>query len=362
MIGDDDIRALLPDPPPPAPKRREAAIGEAMARFDGKAPPARALRPAATPWWKQMQRPQAGLLAAAALVVAVGLPLAWRTGPVPLPPPTKEQVAHSAAEEAPSRLSEASQAPAIGAAATTAPSQVAVAGSDRAPAAPATATPEAKRMDAGYASPSAPPAPAPPPPPAMRAEQSAPIVVQGQMRKEALQDTPLAVSVASSENVRDSGSDVVVTGTRLSKSKPLGRGDWNACTVADPSRTLSRCRTLADKAAKAVRDQADAHLSAGLKQAWDGDMDGAIDAFDAAIAAAPGLSAAYLNRGLAYDRQGDSERAIADLDAAVRYAPKSARAYYNRSVLLRKYGDPKRAAADEQQAMNLDARYQAILR
>ncbi|WP_422060662.1 tetratricopeptide repeat protein [Sphingopyxis sp.] len=360
MIGDDDIRALLPDPPPPAPKRREAAIGEAMARFDGKALPARAPRPATTPWWKQMQRPQAGLFAAAALVVAVGLPLAWRTGPVPLPPPTKGQVADSAAEKAPRPLDEAPQAPAIGAATTTAPAQIAVAGSDRAPAAPATAAPEAKRLDAGYASPPAPPPP--PPPPAMRAEQSAPIVVQGQMRKEALQDTPVAVSVVSSENVRDSGSDVVVTGTRLSKSKPLGRGDWNACTVADPSRTLSRCKTLADKAAKAVRDQADAHLSAGLKQAWDGDMDGAIDAFDAAIAAAPGLSAAYLNRGLAYDRQGDSERAIADLDAAVRYAPKSARAYYNRSVLLRKYGDPKRAAADEQQAINLDARYQAILR
>ncbi len=359
MIGDDDIKALLPDPPPPAPKRREAAIGEAMARFDGKAAAPRAPQPTRTSWWQQLQRPQAGLLAAAVLVVAVGLPLAWRTGPVPLPPPPKEQIPRSADENAPPPLRETAAAPTVGPATTPTPDEVAVAGPDRAAAVPAAAAPEAKRMDAGYASPAP---PAPPPPPAMRAGQAAPIVVQGQMRKESLQDTPVAVSVVSSESVRDSGSDVVVTGTRVSKSKPLGRGDWNACTVADPSRSLSRCKTLADKAAKAVRDQADAHLSAGLKQAWDGDMDGAIDAFDAAIAAAPGLSAAYLNRGLAYDRQGDSERAIADLDAAVRYAPKSARAYYNRSVLLRKYGDPKRAAADEQQAINLDPRYQAILR
>lgn len=197
----------------------------------------------------------------------------------------------------------------------------------------------------------------------MRADDAVPIVVQGRALSHTLQETPVAVSVVSSEDYpsRNEGS-IVVTGARTPPSKPVRRGDWNACTVNDPNRALSQCRKLADKAAKAVRSQADAHLSEGLKLAWSGDLDQAIAAFGAAIAIAPDLSAAYLNRGLAYDRQGGGAAALADLDRAIRLSPKSARAYYNRSVLLRKYGDPKRAGADEQQAINLDPRYQAILR
>lgn len=197
----------------------------------------------------------------------------------------------------------------------------------------------------------------------MPAAETAPIVVQGRTISRTLQDSPVAVSVVSSEEFsRDEGREVVVTGTRVSKSKPVGRGDWNACTVNDPARAPTRCGKLAGKASKVTRSEAEAHLSDGLKQAWSGDLDKAILSFNAAIAVAPDLSVAYLNRGLAHDRQGDSEAALADLDRAVRLSPKSARAYYNRSVLLRKYGDPKRASADEQQAINLDPRYQAILR
>ena len=173
---------------------------------------------------------------------------------------------------------------------------------------------------------------------------------------------PARGAVREPRDARDEGRDVVVTGTRISKSRPIGRGDWNACTVNDPSQSVSRCRKLADKAAKSVRSEADTHLSDGLKHAWDGDLDQAIASFDAALAIAPDLSVAYLNRGLAHDRQGDSEAAIADLDRAVRLSPKSARIYYNRSVLHRKYGDTRRASADEQQAITLDPRYQAILR
>ncbi|WP_231737084.1 tetratricopeptide repeat protein, partial [Sphingopyxis sp. HXXIV] len=210
-----------------------------------------------------------------------------------------------------------------------------------------------------------PPPPAPPPSPAgMLAEKAAPIVVTGRARAAApSQDVPLAVSaVAADDYARGAEREVVVTGTRVAKSVPIGRGDWNACTVNDPSQALPRCRKLAGKAPKAVRRDADTHLADGLKQAWDGNFDQAIAAFGEAIAVAPDLSVAYLNRGLAYDRQGDSEAALADLDRAVQLAPKSARAYYSRSVLLRKYGNPNRASADEQRAIDLDPRYRTILR
>ena len=357
MNGEDDLRALLPDPPPPAPKQREAAIAGALARFDGVPAPVQKPRPATNPWWKGLQRPQAGLFAAAALVAAISLPFAWRT-PVPLTPTTQERTpAPRESSEASAASHEIVRAPADAAAPEPAIADATVAPRSAPPPSRSDVAPAAQRVEIAQAAPAA-----PPPPPAKRAETAAPIVVQGRAVPRAMQDSPVAVTVVSTEDYsRDEGREVVVTGTRAAKIKPIGRGDWNACTVNDPARAPARCGKLAGKAPKAARSEAEAHLSSGLKQAWSGDLDKAIESFNAAIAVAPELPVAYLNRGLAYDRQGDSEAALADLDRTVRLSPKSARAYYNRSVLLRKYGDPKRASADEQQAINLDPRYQAIL-
>lgn len=356
MTGDDDIRAMLPDPPPAAPKPREAAIAGALARFDGAPVPTHRPQRMAASWWKKLQRPQAGLLTAAALVVAIDLPFAW-TGPLLVTPADDEQLLPETKVEAPAAKREIAAAPAAGPAATPPVTAAASAKVSPPPSRLDEAAPTTKRIEIAQAKPLA-----PPPPPAMRAQQTAPMLVQGRARSAAeVQDAPTAISAVSADEYSRDDRDVVVTGTRVSKSRPIGRGDWNACTVNDPRQALPRCQKLADKAPKAVRRQADAHLSDGLKQAWDGDLDKAIAAFGEAIAVAPNLSVAYLNRGLAHDSQGNSEAALADLDRAVQLSPKSARAYYNRSVLLRKYGDAKRASADEQQAINLDPRYQAIL-
>jgi tetratricopeptide (TPR) repeat protein len=310
----------------------------------------------AASWWKKLQRPQAGLLTAAALVVAIGLPFAW-TGPLLVTPADDEQLLPETKVEAPAAKREIAAAPAAGPAATPPVTAAASAKVSPPPSRLDEAAPTTKRIEIAQAKPLA-----PPPPPAMRAQQTAPMLVQGRARSAAeVQDAPTAISAVSADEYSRDDRDVVVTGTRVSKSRPIGRGDWNACTVNDPRQALPRCQNLADKAPKAVRRQADAHLSDGLKRAWDGDLDKAIAAFGEAIAVAPNLSVAYLNRGLAHDSQGNSEAALADLDRAVQLSPKSARAYYNRSVLLRKYGDAKRASADEQQAINLDPRYQAIL-
>ncbi|AJA08125.1 hypothetical protein SKP52_06000 [Sphingopyxis fribergensis] len=351
MTGDDDLHSLLPDPPPPAPKRREAAIADALARFDGTSVAEHRPRRDGTAWWKSLRGPQAGLFATAALVAAISLPFAWTTLN-PAAPAADEQVPPSSREKERIVARDIVDAPAAVSIATP-PSAEA----DRVepniaapPAAPA--APPAKRVELAQAETAAPTAVA------AKAEEAAPIVVQGRAYAPPLQDTPSAVSAISAD--RASENDVVVTGTRI--SKPPRRGDWNACTVNDPSRTLSKCKRLANKGAKDVREQADAHLSEGLKHAWKGDLDEAIVAFDQAIAVAPDLSVAYLNRGLAYDRQGESTRAIADLDRAIRHAPQSARAYYNRSLLLRKQGEVRRADVDERRAVSLDNRYQAAPR
>jgi len=353
MTGDDDLHSLLPQPPPPAPKRREAAITEALARFDGAPVAERRPRPADTaPWWKSLRGPQAGLLATAALVAAISLPFAWTTLN-PGAPVADERVSPSPREGVRVVARDTVDVPAAASTAT-APSEGADRVEPKTPArAPAPAAPPAKRVELAQAETFAPAAVA------AKAQQAAPIVVQGRAAPRPSLEAASPVSVVSADRVSES-DDVIVTGTRV--SKPPRRGDWNACTVNDPSRTLSKCRKLANKGAKAVRAQADAHLSDGLKHAWEGDLDEAIGAFDQAIAVAPDLSVAYLNRGLVYDRQGESARAIADLDRAIRHAPQSARAYYNRSLLLRKNGDTRRADLDERRAISLDNRYQAAPR
>lgn len=351
MTGDDELKAFLPEPPPPAPKRREAAITEALARFDGTPSPAPRPQRVAISWWKRLQRPQIAFLATAALVATISLPFAW-TPPDRGTPAAKEQVSRSVRIESPPALRDVevpAAAPLAEAPLTAAPPTGA---KDDAPRADNLASAPQPML-----APPARPAAAPPAP----IEQQEPLVVQGRKMVRPVAETPLAVSALSSERVSDDNA-VVVTGTRIAPRRSQKRGDWNACTLNDPGQTLSKCRKMANRGSKDVRNEADTHLSSGLTQAWQGDLDGAISAFDRAIAIAPDLSVAYLNRGLAYERQGDRTRAIADLDRAVQYAPRSARAVYNRSVILRKYGENRRADRDEERAIALDPQYQAIIR
>lgn len=347
MTGDDDLKAFLPEPPPPAPKRREMAITEALARFDGTAAPQARPRPEKASWWNTLRHPRAGLLATAALVAAISLPIAW-TELEPRAPADDEQVRRDIgdSEQIAVRTDVKAPAPIFTTGPPTRETPPVVARENR----PRSIEPPqaAKGIELARVETAAPIA---------KAEAPAPIVIQGRTYARPVQDAPSAIAAFSSEEVSENDA-VVVTGTRISSRTPTRRGDWNACTVNDPGQKLSRCKRLANKGAKDIRAQADAHLSDGLKHAWEGDLDAAIVAFDRAIAVAPDLSVAYLNRGLAYDRQGESVRAIADLDRAVRHAPQSARAYYNRSLLLRKNGDVRRADLDERRATNLDARYQ----
>ena len=128
-------------------------------------------------------------------------------------------------------------------------------------------------------------------------------------------------------------------------------GDWNACTVNDPTHSLATCG-----------EAASGQVSDGLARAWRGDLDGALAAFDRAIAASSQSGLAYLNRGLIRARKRDDERALDDLDRAVRQAPGSARAYYHRSLVLHRLGEKARAEADAARAVELDPRYRAVMR
>jgi len=355
VTGDDDIRAILPELPPPAPKPRETAIRAALARFDGMPVPMQKPQSEWALWWAKLNRPQVGLISAAVVVAAISLPFALQK-PVPGSPVTAEQASPRAQGATSSNGQRASSRPTPIPTLEPPPEELNAVAGNQPISQPKNSSLAESPIGIAQA------APAVPPSPAMRVDESAAIVVQGRAVTQNLQDIPLAASAVSSETFSRDESAIVVTSARKAAARPVPRGDWNACTVNDPGRTLARCQKLARNAANSVRSQAESYLSDGLKNAWDGQLEKAIEAFDAAIEVSPDLSEAYLNRGLVYDQQGNGEAAIADLNLAVRFSPRSARVYYNRSVLLKKYGKLKRAQADEQRAIKLDARYEAIRR
>lgn len=336
----------LPDPPPPAPARREAAIEAALARFDGTTPNVAAPRPKpASP-----RRPYLVSAMALSLLALMVAPVAWMHRPqrqAEMP-----QMAHQAERERPRAAAETQHGVAL---APPAPVEV----RKEPPAAqPSKSAPAPSPLTEAPAA----PASAPPPPPVQEKAQALQGMVAPPMAAPAAPPAPALAARAEARRSRmaDSanGEDIVVTSARVDATLLRGRGDWNACTVQDPERNPALCRRQIDPGAKGKKGAAAAHMADGLNQAWKGDWNAAIAAFDQAIAIAPRSSGAYLNRGLAYQAQGDEERALADLDKAIRYAPYAARGYYHRSLLQRQRGETRKADADRDRASQLDSRYE----
>jgi len=355
MAADDDIERSLPRPPAPRPARRDSAIEAALRRFDGVEDPSGApsrppSRDAGGAWWSRIGRPQAGALVAAGLVAILALPFAWTSF---------DPGGHAPA------------APAAPAADNYASADIALDQADSAVvSAPAAAPPRTPGGDTPPPHPSAPAAASAVPAP-LKAAARAPLPGA------APEPAPAAFRDSAAVAVSEAESPLIVTGARIpapaaaapagiaARSAPAAsraqvRGDWNACTVEDPSRSLAACRGPVDAGARGATGRAAAHLADGLTRAWSGDYDGAIAGFDRAIAAEPRSASAYLNRGLARRRKGETAAALADLDRAVHLAPASARAYYNRAQVFRQRGDLPRARADEARAAALDPRYAAL--
>lgn len=381
MNPDDDLAKLLPEAPP-RPDRREAAIAEAMRRFDGEKPapstPRRSKR--IRPSWLNVGRVQMSALMSMGILAVVGVPLALMV--------TREQTPVTPQAEPVSainpRNAAQSQTPAgisAGRAARqeSAASRIVGKESDRAVGLAV--------RDEPAASPAAPapaPAAAPAPPPALaqtfggsvaaasESENKQGIVVTGSRtaRRDYTATSPTVtvdtepLAKSSRQRTDDDSAPVaiVVTGSRISASaaKAARRGDWNICTVNDPARSLVRCQRQIDQNAKGDMGLAAARIADGLTKAWDGDLRGAIAAFDTAIEIRPKYAFAYLNRGMAYARLGESELAIKDFDQATSYAPYDARAYYQRSVALRALGKDARAVADAERAVSLDRQYEDL--
>lgn len=371
-MADDDLKASLPEPPLPAPARREAAISEARRRFEGGTPTSAAQpTPGRGNRGSWVRRPQLAAFVTLGLMAIIGMPAAWvsldRKTANDHPAIVAQDIATSSSSaDSNNKVRGASvPVPVVAQASapprTTAPSVVVekpretVAGKTDTPVvvvpAPSTETAQldaapiagAKAGGGGFTAPSGysrfRSVPPPPPPAAIVAAAPA---------------APAPAPGLAARSEAPAG-DIMVTGSRVSRLS-AGRGDWNACTVDDPRRSLALCRDQVDPGSSGSKGLAAARVADGLARAWTGDTNGAIQAFDAAIATQPKLSQAYLNRSLLYARLGDEDRALSDADKAVRYARRSAQAYYNRSVVLRRFGKTDEASADEAHAAEIDPR------
>jgi Flp pilus assembly protein TadD len=368
MAGDDDISRLLPRPPLPAPARRDAAIAQALRRFDGEpaAAPAAARPTRAQPWWTRRNGPAAGAFVAAGVAALIALPLAISNMPgAPTPDGTATQAPPPIlADAGPAPAQPGGPPPDAGPVQALPPASPPTGDGDFPQTAVPSSTPAPLVQPARIQAPAGQPMPAPPPPAERMALAEAPaapsqdIVVSGSRIARPELSATAPVAVVAEETMEEEAGAIVVTGT----ARRVSRGDWNACTVADPARNLAACRPLIDRSASRPRGRAADHLADGLAQAWQGELDQAIAAFDRAIAADPRSASAYLNRALARQQRGDEVPALADLDRAIALAPRSARLYYHRALLLRQSGDADRARADEARAIRLDRRYAPLLR
>ncbi len=276
MATDNDLAALMPKAPPPRPARRDAAIEEALRRFDAGGPqappvPARA-RPA--PRFEGWGRPQIAASASVALVVLVSVPIWWSRDelvppdappsaalpppasvagkPAPLPPQRPAAVipvkpSTSGPPVVPITVPPAASEPAaVTDASESATLEVNL---NRLPISPPPSA-NARALGQAIGQAIAIPAPAPPPPPPPPSP-------------------PPAASKAAAARA-EAGEQIVVTGARVSRGDFAANsptisvnqelldddGNWNTCTLDDPRRDVNACRVLADPALRGTAGRA----------------------------------------------------------------------------------------------------------
>lgn len=87
------------------------------------------------------------------------------------------------------------------------------------------------------------------------------------------------------------------------------------------------------------------------------DYQGAINAFNQALAINHNDAEAHVNRGIVYDELGNIRQAIEDYNQAISLKPKLAEAYYNRGNAYNQLGDFKQAVKDYDQAISINPKY-----
>jgi len=122
------------------------------------------------------------------------------------------------------------------------------------------------------------------------------------------------------------------------------------CLDAPPASASSGARSAGKLSSER---EAGSRNERGMERRRSGDLQGALQEFDAALRLNPTLAVAYNNRGVTRHELGDLDGALADLDEALRLNPKYADACGNRAAVRTDRDDAAGAAADCQRALEL---------
>lgn len=125
---------------------------------------------------------------------------------------------------------------------------------------------------------------------------------------------------------------------------------------------IQSCLAALDDPRLSMEDRAATYVNVGILMRRRGNMDGAIHAYDRAIALMPALAEAWLNRGAAQVAMGRSRAAIPDLDEALRLGLDQAElALVNRAAAYEDIGEVEAAYGDLQAALALNDGFEPAL-
>jgi len=196
-----DQSAWLPEPPPPRPARRDAAIEAALRKFDGVEDAALPAREEPRRAWASAHRPQLALALSAMLLVVIGVPAALIGIRNESAPPERTVVVRDV-EPPPAPAPRAAEpAPAPAPVPQPPPALRKYRGVDREDVLNSLPQAEAAPPVAAVAAPPPPPPPPPPAPPAARAQESLTqdLVVTGSRIAEPALEAPSAAKVMSAD-------------------------------------------------------------------------------------------------------------------------------------------------------------------
>ena len=122
------------------------------------------------------------------------------------------------------------------------------------------------------------------------------------------------------------------------------------CNSDKPDTVIQGCTQLIDGGKTSDDALAVAYFNRGNAYDDNGDHDGAIADYTAALKLKPDLGDAYLNRGFSYEGKKDYDNAIADYTRVIALNPTFAKAYYSRARVYEAKGDLQQALASFEEA------------
>lgn len=125
------------------------------------------------------------------------------------------------------------------------------------------------------------------------------------------------------------------------------------CNSDKPDTVIQGCTQLIDGGKTSDDALAVAYFNRGNAYDDNGDHDGAIADYTAALKLKPDLGDAYLNRGFSYEGKKDYDNAIADYTRVIALNPTFAKAYYSRARVYEAKGELKQALAGYEEAAKL---------